>query len=640
MDAPHSEASAAAAVALVREGKAEALMKGSLHTDELMGAVVKRDTGLRTARRISHCFVMDVPGHPEPLIITDAAVNIAPTLEDKVHIVQNAIDLAHDLGVTDVRVAILSAMETVNPDVPSTLEAAALCKMADRGQITGGVLDGPLALDNAISLEAAKIKKIDSPVAGRANVLVVPDLEAGNMLAKSLSFLAGRGRRRHRARRARADHPHQPRRLGDDAPGLLRGRRARRARAPRECREGRGDDRRDPRSERRLVEHQVPALRRAGRRRSTPSSAGQIEGIYTAPRFVAHGRGRHGCSARSPGARASSLGHDGAVALSRGFPARQSRAGCQLAAVGHRVVHGGPGLRRAGAARPRRARRLEKLIPLAPLHQPHNLAPIRSLLERRPDLPQVACFDTAFHPTNPDVSRRFAIPSRAARRRRAALRISRPVLRVRRLGAARDTTRAPPRARPSCAISATARACARSRAGNSVASTMGFTAVDGLPMGTRCGAIDPGVLLYLMDERGMDARAIEKLIYSQSGLLGVSGISSDMRKLLDSDDPRAKLAVDLFVYRIRRELGSLAAALGGLDALVFTAGIGENSAGDPRTRLPRRGLARRGARRRRERPGRSAHQHARAAGCRAWVIPTNEELMIARHTQRLIERPR
>ncbi len=191
VDAPHSEASAAAAVALVREGKAEALMKGSLHTDELMGAVVRRETGLRTSRRISHCFIMDVPGHPDTLIITDAAINIAPSLKDKVDIVQNAIDLARDLGETNVRVAILSAMETVNPDVPSTLEAAALCKMADRKQITGAVLDGPLALDNAINLEATRIKKIDSPVAGRANVLVVPDLEAGNMLAKSLSFLAG-----------------------------------------------------------------------------------------------------------------------------------------------------------------------------------------------------------------------------------------------------------------------------------------------------------------------------------------------------------------------------------------------------------------------------------------------------------------
>ncbi|HEY7658093.1 MAG TPA: phosphate acetyltransferase [Burkholderiales bacterium] len=191
IDAPDSESAAAKAVEQVRLGRAEALMKGSLHTDELMGAVVKRDTGLRTARRISHCFVMDVPGHDTPLIITDAAVNVAPTLEDKVDIVQNAIDLAHALGAPEVRVAIVSAMETVNPKVPSTLDAAALCKMADRKQITGAILDGPLALDNAISLEAAKVKKIDSPVAGRANVLVAPDLEAGNMLAKSLTFLAG-----------------------------------------------------------------------------------------------------------------------------------------------------------------------------------------------------------------------------------------------------------------------------------------------------------------------------------------------------------------------------------------------------------------------------------------------------------------
>jgi len=191
VDAAFSEESAERAVAEVRGARAEALMKGSLHTDELMGAVVRRDTGLRTARRISHCFIMDVPGHSDVLIITDAAVNIAPTLKEKVDIVQNAIDFARDLGAKDVRVAILSAMETVNPDVPSTIDAAALCKMADRKQITGAVLDGPLALDNAISPEAARIKKIDSPVAGRANVLVVPDLEAGNMLAKSLTFLAG-----------------------------------------------------------------------------------------------------------------------------------------------------------------------------------------------------------------------------------------------------------------------------------------------------------------------------------------------------------------------------------------------------------------------------------------------------------------
>ena len=187
----HSHDSAAKAVGLVTAGKVEALMKGSLHTDELMGAVVSRESGIRTARRISHCFIMDVPNHPDPLIITDAAVNIAPDLDAKVDIVQNAIDLAHALGEAQPRVAILSAMETVTAKVPSTIEAAALCKMAERGQITGALLDGPLALDNAISPEAAAIKKIASPVAGRANVLVVPDLEAGNMLAKSLSFLAG-----------------------------------------------------------------------------------------------------------------------------------------------------------------------------------------------------------------------------------------------------------------------------------------------------------------------------------------------------------------------------------------------------------------------------------------------------------------
>jgi len=191
VEAAHSHAAAAAAVELVREGKAEALMKGSLHTDELMGAVVKRETGLRTARRVSHCFVMDVPGYPDALIISDAAVNIAPTLEEKMDILQNAIDLAHALQFREVRVAVLSAMETVNPKVPSTVEAAALCKMVDRHQISGALVDGPLALDNAIDPDAAKIKKIDSPVAGRANVLLVPDLEAGNMLAKSLSFLAG-----------------------------------------------------------------------------------------------------------------------------------------------------------------------------------------------------------------------------------------------------------------------------------------------------------------------------------------------------------------------------------------------------------------------------------------------------------------
>ena len=190
VDAPHSHGAAARAVELVRLGRAEVLMKGSLHTDELMAEVVKRDTGLRSDRRVSHVFVMDVPTYHKPLMITDAAVNIFPTLDDKRDIVQNAVDLAIALGVERPKVAILSAVETVTGKIPSTVEAAALCKMADRGQITGAILDGPLAFDNAISAEAARIKHIASPVAGDADILVVPDLEAGNMLAKNLTFMA------------------------------------------------------------------------------------------------------------------------------------------------------------------------------------------------------------------------------------------------------------------------------------------------------------------------------------------------------------------------------------------------------------------------------------------------------------------
>jgi phosphate acetyltransferase len=190
VDAPHSHAAAAKAVELVRQGEAELLMKGSLHTDELLSAVVARETGLRTGRRISHVFIMDVPTYHKVLVITDAAINIAPTLEDKVDICQNAIDLARSLGVGTPKVAILAAVETVNSKMPATLDAAALCKMAERGQITGGLLDGPLAFDNAISKEAARVKDITSKVAGDPDILLVPDLEAGNMLAKQLSFLA------------------------------------------------------------------------------------------------------------------------------------------------------------------------------------------------------------------------------------------------------------------------------------------------------------------------------------------------------------------------------------------------------------------------------------------------------------------
>jgi acetate kinase len=361
---------------------------------------------------------------------------------------------------------------------------------------------------------------------------------------------------------------------------------------------------------------------------------GQIEGLYTSPRFAARGADGAVLADKAWG-EGVSLGHDGAVAHLTDF-LRGHSGSLELVAVGHRVVHGGMAYAKPVRLDADVVAVLETFIPLAPLHQPHNLAPIRLLLERRHDLPQVACFDTAFHATNPDISRRFAIPSElhdAGVRRYGFHGLSYEYV-------ASILPEHDPRAAAGktivCHLGNGSSMCALD-SGRSVASTMGFTAVDGLPMGTRCGAIDPGVLLYLMDQRGMDARTIEKLIYSQSGLLGVSGISSDMRKLLGSDDPRAQLAVDLFLYRIRRELGSLAAALGGLDALVFTAGIGENSAA-VRERICRDaawlGLELDRAANEKRGPRISAP----GSKVTAWVIPTNEELMIAQHTQRLVAR--
>jgi acetate kinase len=360
---------------------------------------------------------------------------------------------------------------------------------------------------------------------------------------------------------------------------------------------------------------------------------GQVEGIYTSPKFTARAPdgARLAEKAWGDGVR---IGHDGALEHIMAF-LRDALHGDRLIGVGHRVVHGGLDFSHPTRVDAAALAALERYVPLAPLHQPHNLGPIRTLLERVPELPQVACFDTAFHRSNPDLAQRFAIPVElhdAGVRRYGFHGLSYEYI-------AATLPQVDPRAAVGkvvvlhlgngssmCAIDA----------GRSVASTMGFTAVDGLPMGTRCGAIDPGVLLYLMDERGMDARAIEKLIYQQSGLLGVSGISSDMRVLLDSEDARAALAVDLYVYRIRRELGSLAAALGGLDAIVFTAGIGENAAAI-RARICRDAAW----------LGVELDEDANAAGgprisvagslASAWALPTNEEMMIARHTRRVLE---
>jgi len=360
---------------------------------------------------------------------------------------------------------------------------------------------------------------------------------------------------------------------------------------------------------------------------------GQVEGLFTSPTFVA--RAADGTvigEQRWP--EGTALGHGGALDHLIGFLGDKGD-GLRLVGVGHRVVHGG--LEYAAPVRVDATvlAALEQYVPLAPLHQPHNLAPIRLLLERAPDLPQVACFDTAFHRTNPDLAQMFGLPYAMFEQG------------VRRYGfhglSYEYIAAVLPRVWPRAAQGRTivlhlgngASMCALA-GGRSVASTMGFTAVDGLMMGTRTGSLDPGVVLYLMDQRGMDARAVEKLLYGQSGLLGISGVSSDMRALLASAEPRAALAIDLYCYRIRRELGSLAAALGGVDALVFTGGIGEHAAAirarvlDDASWL---GVERDAAANARGGP------LLTTAGSRvaAYAIPTDEELMIARHTRRVID---
>jgi len=329
------------------------------------------------------------------------------------------------------------------------------------------------------------------------------------------------------------------------------------------------------------------------------------------------------------------LGHDGAVEYLSDF-LQHHLADHRLVGVGHRVVHGGLEYTAPVRVEPATLKALERLIPLAPLHQPHNLAPIARLLERAPDLPQVACFDTSFHRTNPDVAQRFALPAElhdAGVQRYGFHGLSYEYIAAEfprvdaKAAAAKTSVLHLGNGSSMCAMDA----------GRSVATTMGFSPADGLPMGTRCGALDPGVILYLMDERKMDARAIERLLYSESGLLGVSGISSDMRTLLASSAPSARLAIDVYVYRIRRELGSLAAALGGLDAIVFTGGIGENAPAI-RERVCRdaawlgvelAAAANGGGGPRISTPG---------SRVSAWVVPTNEEVMIARHTQRVLRR--
>jgi acetate kinase len=359
---------------------------------------------------------------------------------------------------------------------------------------------------------------------------------------------------------------------------------------------------------------------------------GHAAGLYTAPRFTASDAAGRTVAERTWTGEPSP-GHDGALDFL--FEVLRTELGQDhLAGVGHRVVHGGLEYSQPVRVDATVLSALERFIPLAPLHQPHNLAPIRALLARAPDLPQVACFDTAFHRAQPPVAQAFALP--AAITDRGVRRYGFHGLSYEYIAQAlpQYDTRAASGRTVVLHLGNGASMCAIA-GGRSVASTMGFTAVDGLPMGTRCGNLDPGVMLYLMDELGMDTRAIEKLIYLQSGLLGVSGISSDMRTLESSADPAAKAAIDLFVYRIGREMGSLAAALGGLDAVVFTAGIGENSP-SLRGRVCRDaawlGVELDAA----ANEGNGPRITSAASRVPAWVIPTNEELMIARHTWRTL----
>ena len=362
-------------------------------------------------------------------------------------------------------------------------------------------------------------------------------------------------------------------------------------------------------------------------------AGGQVEAIYTAPRFVAKDAGGRKLSEKQWDT-GQPLGHEGALSHIIDWLRDSQADGQRLAAVGHRVVHGGAEFTAPVRLDAAVVAALDKLVPLAPLHQPHNLSPIRELLARAPQLPQVACFDTAMHCTNPPLAQMFALPqelSDAGVRRYGFHGLSYEYI------ASVLPGIDPAAAAGRCVVlhlGNGASMCAL-QGGRSIASTMGFTAVDGLPMGTRCGNLDPGVLIYLMDERGMDARALEKLVYHQSGLLGVSGVSSDMRTLLESQQPRAALAVDLFAYRIGRELGSLAAALGGLDAIVFTAGIGERAA--PVREKICRAAAWLGVEL--DEAANAAHGpriSTATSRTRAWVIPTNEELMIARQTRGLL----
>jgi acetate kinase len=364
-----------------------------------------------------------------------------------------------------------------------------------------------------------------------------------------------------------------------------------------------------------------------------PFLRGQLEGLSTSPRFMARDvNGEIVADKEWPGR--TKLGHDGAIEFLFDWGRKGALQGHKITAAGHRVAHGGLKFTEPVRVDDDVLAALEKLVPLVPLHQPHNLAAINVVAKRAPELPQVACFDTSFHRTQPPVAQAFALPRRYAGE--GVCRYGFHGLSYEYIASVlREVDSRAATGRTVVAHLGNGASMCAMRNGHSVATTMGFSSIEGLPMGTRCGALDPGVLLYLMERHKMDVRALETLLYKESGLLGVSGVSSDVRTLLASPDPRASEALDLFIYRIGRELGSLAAALGGLDALVFTGGIGENAA-TIRARVCRDatwlGLDLDVAANNAGGP-RISRPESRIA---TWVIPTNEELMIAKHTRHVL----
>ena len=503
--------------------------------------------------------------------ITDAAINIDPDLDDKRDIVQNAIDLAHALGIGLPKVAILSAVETVYPKIRSTVEAAALCKMVDRGQITGGIVDGPLAFDNAVSRAAARQGRSSRRSPATPTSSSCPTSSPATCWPSSSIYLAGADAAGHRARRARADRADEPLGRRAVAARLVRARRAARS----------------PLAQAGDVSAAVLVLNVGSSSIKFALYVGDDAGSCSVaatsrrsarPALAAHVAGRALRFAETsipPAIRGRRMQRRWTCSMHRRADCRTSSSSRPVTASCMAAMAFGEPVRiddaRARDARSAGAARAAASAAQSRRHPRRRAAACAGL-------PQIACFDTAFHRTQPAHARMFALPRSLDRRRHHALRISRALIRISRRRAAASYAGARAEGRVVIAHLGHGASLCAMRERRSVATTMGFTALDGLMMGTRCGAIDPGVVLYLLQQKGMTRGRGVRSPLQPSGLLGVSGISDDMRVLEADGGAQAEEAMDLFAYRAAREIGSLAAALGGLDVLVFSAGIGERSA--------------------------------------------------------------